>query len=103
MVVYPLGRPIARFHTVEGFLRGFRDAISGYRSLHLDGKILHRDISPNNIMLAEDKKEGEPWGFLIDLDLSMELAVGPARPGEIIGTKAFMAIDVLKCIPRTYR
>ncbi|KAH7268883.1 hypothetical protein B0J15DRAFT_510642 [Fusarium solani] len=96
MVVYPLGRPIARFHTVEGFLRGFRDAISGYRSLHLDGKILHRDISPNNIMLAEDKKEGEPWGFLIDLDLSMELAVGPARPGEIIGTKAFMAIDDLE-------
>ncbi|KAJ3460038.1 hypothetical protein MRS44_010905 [Fusarium solani] len=103
MVVYPLGRPIARFHTVEEFLRGFRDAIAGYRSLHLDGKILHRDISPNNIMLAEDQKEGEPWGFLIDLDLSMELAVGPARPGEIIGTKAFMAIDVLKRIPRTYR
>ncbi|KAJ4195422.1 hypothetical protein NW767_009743 [Fusarium falciforme] len=103
MVVYPLGRPIARFRTVEEFLRGFRDAIAGYRSLHLDGKILHRDISPGNIMLAEDKKEGEPWGFLIDLDLSMELAVGPARPNEIIGTKAFMAIDVLRRIPRTYR
>ncbi|KAM6530418.1 hypothetical protein FALCPG4_008546 [Fusarium falciforme] len=103
MVVYPLGRPIARFRTVEEFLRGFRDAIAGYRSLHLDGKILHRDISPGNIMLAEDKKEGEPWGFLIDLDLSMELAVGPARPNEIIGTKAFMAIDVLRRVPRTYR
>lgn len=102
MVVYPLGRPISRFHTVEEFLRGFRDAIAGYRSLHLDGKILHRDISPGNIMLAEGKKEGEPWGFLIDLDLSMEIAAGPARPGEIIGTKAFMAIDVLKRIPRTY-
>ncbi|RSL42193.1 hypothetical protein CEP54_015568 [Fusarium duplospermum] len=103
MVVYPLGRPLARFHTVGEFLRGFRDAIAGYRSLHLDGKILHRDISPNNIMLAEVRKEGEPWGFLIDLDLSMELAVGPAKPGEIIGTKAFMAIDVLRRRPRTYR
>ncbi|EEU38732.1 uncharacterized protein NECHADRAFT_83171 [Fusarium vanettenii 77-13-4] len=103
MVVYPLGRPLGRFHSMEEFLRGFRDAIAGYRSLHLDGKILHQDISPNNIMLTGDKKEGDPWGFLIDLDMSMELAVGPARPGEIIGTKAFMAIGVLKRVPRTYR
>ncbi|RSL98502.1 hypothetical protein CDV31_012569 [Fusarium ambrosium] len=103
MVIYPLGRPLARFHAVGEFLRGFRDAIAGYRSLHLDGKILHRDISPNNIMLAEARKEGEPWGFLIDLDLSMELAVGPAKPGEIIGTKAFMAIDVMKRRQRSYR
>lgn len=103
MVVYPLGRPISRFHTVEEFLRGFRDAIAGYRSLHLDGKILHRDISPGNIMLAENKKEGEPWGFLIDLDLSIEIAAGPARPGEIMGTKAFMAIDVMKRRQHTYR
>ncbi|KAL2679337.1 hypothetical protein Neosp_010110 [[Neocosmospora] mangrovei] len=103
MVVYPLGRPLGRFHSMEEFLRGFRDAIAGYRSLHLDGKILHRDISPNNIMLTEDKKEGEPWGFLIDLDMSMELAVRPARPDKIIGTKAFMAIGVMKRRQRTYR
>ncbi|RSL83333.1 hypothetical protein CEP51_004566 [Fusarium floridanum] len=52
---------------------------------------------------AQAREEGEPWGFLIDLDLSMELAVGPAKPGEIIGTKAFMAIDVMKRRQHSYR
>ncbi|KAI8664620.1 Non-specific serine/threonine protein kinase [Fusarium keratoplasticum] len=103
LVVSPLGRPLGRFHSTEEFLRGFRDAVGGYRSLHLDGKVLHRDISPHNIILAEVKREGEPWGVLIDLDLSMELAVGPARPGEIMGTKAFMAIDVMKRRQHKYR
>ncbi|KAI8716983.1 Non-specific serine/threonine protein kinase [Fusarium sp. LHS14.1] len=103
LVVSPLGRPLSRFHSMEEFLRSFRAAVAGYRSLHLDGKVLHRDISPYNIIIAEMKKEREPWGVLIDLDLSMELAVGPARPGEIMGTKAFMAISVMKRRQRTYR
>ncbi|UPK92803.1 hypothetical protein LCI18_003738 [Fusarium solani-melongenae] len=103
LVVSPLGRPLGRFHSMKEFLRGFRDAIGGYRSLHLDGKVPHRDIPSHNIILAEVKREGEPWGVLIDLDLSMELAVGPARPGEIMGTKAFMAIDVMKRRQHTYR
>jgi len=50
-----------------------RDAIVGHRSLLEDGKILHRDASENNIIIAASATEGSPKGRLIDLDLAKEL------------------------------
>ncbi|KAH6892888.1 hypothetical protein B0T10DRAFT_400019 [Thelonectria olida] len=103
LIVSPLGRPLDKFHTILEFLEGCRDAIKGHHSLYVDGKILHQDVSSGNIIIPDVKKNGEPRGVLIDLDLGMELAVGPARPDELIGTKAFMAIDLLAGKPHTYR
>ncbi|PQE26441.1 serine threonine- kinase Sgk2 protein [Rutstroemia sp. NJR-2017a BBW] len=102
-VVSPLGHPLDKFDTVLEFLEGCRDAIKGYRSLYFDGKILHQDVSTGNIVIPDIKRPGEPWGVLIDLDLAMELAVGPKKPREIIGTKEFMVIEVLARKPHTYR
>jgi hypothetical protein len=103
LVIFPFGHPLDKFGTILDLLEGCCDAIKGHRSLYLDGKVLHQDASKDNIVIPDVKKEGEPRGVLIDLDLGMELAVGPTRPGELIGTKAFMAIDLLTGTPHTYR
>ncbi|KAF4977796.1 hypothetical protein FZEAL_5762 [Fusarium zealandicum] len=103
LVVSPLGRSLDKFDTILEFLEGFRDAIKAHRSLYLDGKVLHQDISTGNIMIPEVKKNGEPRGLIIDLDNAMELAVGPPTPARLVGTKPFMAIDLLALTPHTYR
>ena len=36
-------------------------------------KILHRDISINNIMISQNPADGEPRGFLIDLDTAIKV------------------------------
>ncbi|PQE10986.1 serine threonine- kinase sgk2 protein [Rutstroemia sp. NJR-2017a BVV2] len=38
-----------------------------------DGGVLHRDVSHNNITIAETPTEGAPKGRLINLDLVNEL------------------------------
>ena len=70
----------------------------GHESLYKAGT-LHRDISIGNIMLEEDESDG----FLIDLDLAVEvnrqkLSGAP----EKTGTKVFMAIGVLDGDPHSF-
>ena len=70
----------------------------GHESLYKAG-IIHGDISIGNIMLEEDESDG----FLIDLDLAVEvnrrkLSGAP----EKTGTKVFMAIGVLKGDPHSF-
>lgn len=64
---------------------------SGHESL-FNAKILHRDISIGNIVLNEDEDDG----FLIDLDLAVEIGREEASgaPSKT-GTKIFMAIGAL--------
>lgn len=53
LLLKPAGRPLSEFSTIPEFLRAQRDSIKGHRSLLLDGRILHRDISPNNIIITD--------------------------------------------------
>ncbi|KAH0562856.1 hypothetical protein GP486_002529 [Trichoglossum hirsutum] len=105
LVVSPPGRAIHEFKSVLEFLKVFRDVIKAHRSLYRDGKILHRDISKNNIIITTDakKKEEDPSGMLIDLDLAKELGSGPSGARHRTGTMEFMAIEVLECGTHTYR
>lgn len=77
--------------------------MKGHRSLYQEAKILHRDVSIQNIIITEPENGSGPKGIMIDLDSAMELAVGPNRPGELLGTKPFMAIGLLKGKMHTYR
>lgn len=54
--------------------------------------ILHRNISIENILLKEDESDG----FLIDLNLAMDISrlKASGAPGKT-GTKVFMAIGAL--------
>jgi hypothetical protein len=75
LVVYPLGRQTTKFES-EKLLKVFRNAIKDHRSLYQYGKILHRDISKNNIIIANAEKKEDPSGMLIDLDPTKELGSG---------------------------
>ncbi|CAM6004313.1 unnamed protein product [Sphagnum balticum] len=103
LVVSPAGRPLSSYRSVRELLEALRDAIKGHRSLLEDGKILHRDISENNIIITEVTVKGDPTGLLIDLDLAKELNSVPSGASHRTGTMQFMAIEVLQGKGHTYR
>ncbi len=103
LVISPLGRPIHKFESVKEFLEACRDIIKSFRSLYRDGKILHRDISENNLIITDAEKEGESRGMLIDFNLAKELDGGLSGARYRTGTMEFMAIEVFEGTAHTYR
>ena len=96
----PAGRPLDSFTSVTELLRALRDAIKAHRSLFLDGKILHRDISPNNIIMTDPNKTDGFSGMLIDTDLAtgVDISGESQRSGaqQMTGTLKYMAIEVIQ-------
>ncbi|KAA6408373.1 MAG: serine threonine- kinase Sgk2 [Lasallia pustulata] len=103
LAISPAGRSISQFKSVGELLEGLRDALKVHRSLYMDGKILHRDISENNIIITDPGMADGFKGMLIDLDLAKEEGKGPSGAGHRTGTLEFMAIEVLLGISHTYR
>ncbi|KAI9804850.1 MAG: hypothetical protein M1825_001219 [Sarcosagium campestre] len=102
LVISPAGRAIRRPESPLELLEALRDAIKAHRSLYLEGNILHRDISENNIIITKPETDGFK-GMLIDLDLAKELGGGRSGARCRTGTMEFMAIEVLDGISHTYR
>ncbi|VDB83954.1 Bgt-50336 [Blumeria graminis f. sp. tritici] len=69
----PLGRSIGEETTALDLLQGIRDTIMAHRSLFMDARILHRDMSINNTILTDPADNNGRYGLLIDLDLAMSL------------------------------
>ena len=95
----PAGRPLSKFHSVLEPLRAVRDAIKVHRSLFLDGRILHRDVSELNMIITDPKENDGLTGMLIDLELGTVVEDGKnTRTGSqrMTGTLKFMAIEVVK-------
>jgi serine/threonine protein kinase len=103
LVTSPAGRPLHSFRSARELLEAIRDAITASTSLLEDGKMLHRDISENNIIIVTLSREGQPKGRLIDMDLGKELNSIPSGASHRTGTMQFMAIEVLQGKGRTYR
>jgi hypothetical protein len=97
VVSSPAGRPLREYRSIRQLLEVLRDAIKGHKSLLEDGKILHRDVS-ENIIIVERPAEGDPKGRLIDLDLAKELGSLPSGASHRTGTMQFMAIEVLQAM-----
>ena len=99
LVVSPVGRPLFQYKNVKELLCCFRDAVKAHQSLFIDGKILHRDISLNNIIITDPKADGFS-GMLIDLDLATSIDVNGKneRSGaqKMTGTLKYMAIEVVE-------
>jgi hypothetical protein len=74
-----------------------------HKSLCYGGKMLHWDISENDIIVTDAEGEGDPRGMPIDLDLVKELDSGLSGARHWTGTMEFMAIEVLKGKAHTYR
>lgn len=103
LAISPAGRSISQFTSVLELIEALRDAITVHRSLLTDGKILHRDISENNIIITDPEKADGFRGMLIDLDLAKEDGKGPSGARYRTGTMEFMAIEVLLGVSHTYR
>ncbi|KAK7414093.1 hypothetical protein QQX98_007036 [Neonectria punicea] len=93
LVVSPAGRVISDFRSVQELLETMRDAIKAHQSLYTTGNILHRDISPNNIIITRPTTADGFKGMLIDLDMAKMRDSGPS---DQTGTLQFMAIEVLR-------
>jgi len=102
-VLMSRGKPIDEFTDPVELLLAMRDAVRGHRSLLIDGHILHRDISVNNIMItiASRPRSDGFHGFLIDLDHAIGAdAIGRhSSVPERTGTFEFMSIDALRRYP----
>ena len=86
-------------HSVP-FGRSLIVSVLGYRWLFEVPRILHRDISLNNLML---RKEGDKaYGVLNDFDLAVDADVKSASSKQRTGTKPFMAIDLLRDHPSVH-
>lgn len=103
LAISPAGRSVSQFASLRELLEALHDAILVHRSLLLDSKILHRDISENNIIITDPQKAKGARGMLIDLDLAKEDGKGPSGARYRTGTMEFMAIEVLLGISHTYR
>ncbi|CAD6501843.1 BgTH12-02089 [Blumeria graminis f. sp. triticale] len=93
----PFGRAIDEDTTPLELICGLRDAIKGHKSLFMDSKILHRDISTNNIILTEPKLNDGCHGVLIDLDLAISLSDDSCSADAklLTGTTEFIALGIL--------
>lgn len=103
LVISPAGRTIRDFRSISELLEALRDAIKAHRSLYTDGKILHRDISENNIIITDPREADGFKGILIDEDLAKEIDSGRSGARHQTGTMEFMAIEVLQRVAHTYR
>ena len=103
LVISPAGRAIQDFRSIPELLEALRDAIKAHRSLYRDGKILHRDISENNIIITDPKETDGFTGMLIDEDLAKEIGSGRSGARHQTGTMEFLAIQVLQRVAHTYR
>jgi hypothetical protein len=103
LVISPAGQAISKFDSVSELLTALRDAIKAHRSLYIQGKSLHRDISENNIIITDPKKAGGFTRMLIDLELVKKVGSGRSGARHQTGTMEFMAIEVLRRVSHTYR
>ncbi|CCU82701.1 serine/threonine-protein kinase Sgk2 [Blumeria hordei DH14] len=96
--ISPYGRQIDKFRSALELIGRMSDAIKAHRSLVMDAKILHRDISVNNILLTGNKKTDKLGGVLIDLDLSTLIKDGTfqEKAQVMTGTMQFIALDILE-------
>ncbi|KAM5476769.1 hypothetical protein MauCBS54593_000039 [Microsporum audouinii] len=104
IVTSPLGRPLSTFSSPSELMTVLRDIIKALRSLYVKANILHRDVSPQNIIIAPNNNQdpGAPIGMLIDLDLALDLSNLPSER-RLVGSEGFMAIGILGGDDHTYR
>jgi len=104
IVTSPLGRALDTFSSISELLTVLRDVVHTLRSLYLKANILHRDISPHNIIIRTGEADDSDVssGFLIDLDLALDLS-NPPTERRLMGSQGFMAVGILGGDDHTYR
>ncbi|TEB22085.1 hypothetical protein FA13DRAFT_1523568 [Coprinellus micaceus] len=93
------GRSVEFFSSVVELLEAIRDAIAGHQRLvSSEGiKVLHRDISHNNILLGPAGAREGNRGILIDFDMSFRATDEKPRvdADANVGTRTFQSLSVV--------
>ncbi|KAL5411209.1 hypothetical protein PMIN04_010331 [Paraphaeosphaeria minitans] len=96
VILRDIGELIYKASSPKVLLAALEDCIEGYESLQTKAGLLQSDISPNNLMVNEDKENPSWRAFIIDLDLAIREQREKASGAHgKTGTRAFMAIGVL--------
>ncbi|KAL5405119.1 hypothetical protein PMIN04_012422 [Paraphaeosphaeria minitans] len=96
VILRDLGEPIYKASSPTKLLAALEGCIEGYESLQTKAGMLQCDISPNNLLINEDKENPSWPAFIIDLDLAIkEQREASSGARGKTGTRAFMAIGVL--------
>ncbi|KAF3768495.1 hypothetical protein M406DRAFT_71496 [Cryphonectria parasitica EP155] len=72
LAISPAERDLNSFTTIPELLTALRDTIKAHQSLYLTSKILHRDISENNIIITDSYHANRFTRMLINLDLAKQ-------------------------------
>ncbi|SZE99255.1 unnamed protein product [Blumeria hordei] len=97
VAITPYGRSLHKVESSLELVTVLRDAIKAHWSLIMKAKILHRDISANNIIMTGSEAHKNWKGYVIDLDLAVLLTDGKAQEKRqaMTGTMEFMALEIL--------
>ncbi|KAH6904387.1 hypothetical protein BKA70DRAFT_1507805 [Coprinopsis sp. MPI-PUGE-AT-0042] len=94
-VLEKYGGPVHEFQTELELFCAFKDAIRGHRAL-LHRKVLHRDVSINNILLGKPNAS-EGWrGVLIDLDMAIMIDRDPKSIAADIRTGTRITTETVR-------
>ncbi|KAH8112636.1 hypothetical protein DFH11DRAFT_1511626 [Phellopilus nigrolimitatus] len=99
IMMKPYGKPLEDFQTLTELLTSVKDIIQTIEDL-INKRVLHRDISRRNLVLAkEDPKDSNSRrrGYLIDFDFAIETDEQDKEcaKGRRTGTLPFMALEMM--------
>lgn len=103
LMISSTDRAIRDFRSILKLLKTLRDAIKAHKSLYAKKKILHKDISKNNIIITNPKKADDFKDMLIDENLVKKINSDRNGARHQTGTMKFMTIEVLQQTAHTYR
>ena len=103
LIISPADRAFRDFQSKLKLLKTLRNAIKTHRFLYIKEKILHRDISKNNVIITESKKVDDFREMLIDENFVKKIGSGRSDARHQTDTMKFMTIQVLQRVDHTYR
>ncbi|KAI9436793.1 hypothetical protein F5148DRAFT_989669 [Russula earlei] len=90
LVLNMLGQLLSTFGSTWELCQVIRDAMIAHTDAYNKAKILHRDVSAGNILIAPDRS-----GLLIDWDMSKRMDVTQQRQPSHMGTWQFISTGLL--------
>ncbi|KAJ7207117.1 hypothetical protein GGX14DRAFT_698273 [Mycena pura] len=99
IVLNMYGSTLEKAPSALRLLSAVRDIVCGHRAVLLEKKILHRDISINNLLLTPNGGTDAGDGVLIDFDMAKKVKTDsvsiPTEGDTRTGTRAFQSVKIL--------